>query len=86
MTTHTYDDILRTLTEIAAGETGLPAAELGPDVDLRGTAGIDSVRVLRMIAKIEHAYDVELEDEDVFAMTTIGDVAKMVDKALREHV
>ncbi|MEV0621412.1 acyl carrier protein [Nonomuraea sp. NPDC050404] len=85
MTAHTYDDILRTLTDIAVAETGLPASELGPEVDLRGTAGIDSVRVLRMIAKIERAYDVELEDEDVFGMSTIGDVAVVVDKALREN-
>ncbi|KAA8880322.1 acyl carrier protein [Nocardia colli] len=77
-------DILRTVTEIAAAETGIPAAELLPDVDLRGMAGVDSVRVLRMVAKIERSYDIEMEDEDVFGLSTLNDVVKVVDRSLQE--
>ncbi|MTE14545.1 acyl carrier protein [Nocardia aurantiaca] len=80
----TTDDILRTVTDIAAAETGLPASTLTPDADLRGMAGVDSVRVLRMIARIERTYDIELEDEDVFGTATLADVAAVVGKALRE--
>ncbi|MGW4247776.1 hypothetical protein [Nocardia sp. NPDC004722] len=39
----TTDDILRTVTEIAVTETGLPATDLTPDADLRAMAGVDSV-------------------------------------------
>ncbi|WP_174184341.1 acyl carrier protein [Nocardia barduliensis] len=83
-TTHTADDILRTVTDIATAETGIPAAELRPDLDLRGMAGVDSVRVLRMVAKIERAYDIELEDQDVFGLSSLNDVVTVVGKALRE--
>ncbi|MGQ4599399.1 phosphopantetheine-binding protein [Nocardia sp. R6R-6] len=82
--THTADDILRTVTDIAVAETGIPEAELRPDADLRAMAGVDSVRVLRMVAKIERAYDIELEDEHVFGMSTLDDVAAVVGNALRE--
>ena len=82
--THTADDILCTVTDIAATETGIAEAELRPDVDLRGMAGVDSVRVLRMVAKIERTYDVELEDQDVFGLATLADVVKVVDRALHE--
>ncbi|WP_329405807.1 acyl carrier protein [Nocardia vinacea] len=82
--THTADDILRTVTDIAATETGIAEAELRPDVDLRGMAGVDSVRVLRMVAKIERTYDIELEDQDVFGLATLADVVKVVDRALHE--
>ncbi|GAA2402316.1 hypothetical protein GCM10010191_07210 [Actinomadura vinacea] len=81
---HTLDELIQTITDIAAAETGLPVADLGPDLDLRGVAGVDSVKVLRMIAKIERAYDIELEDEDVFSVATVRDVALVVDKSLRE--
>ncbi|WP_330253451.1 acyl carrier protein [Nocardia sp. NBC_00565] len=81
---HTADDILRTVTDIAAAETGIAQADLLPDVDLRGMAGVDSVRVLRMVAKIERTYDIELEDQDVFGLSTLSDVVKVVDRALRE--
>ncbi|MFI6364240.1 acyl carrier protein [Nocardia sp. NPDC050630] len=82
--TNTADDILRTVTDIAATETGIAEAELRPDVDLRGMAGVDSVRVLRMVAKIERTYDIELEDQDVFGLSTLADVVKVVDRALHE--
>ncbi|WP_327096496.1 acyl carrier protein [Nocardia vinacea] len=82
--THTADDILRTVTDIAVTETGIAEAELRPDVDLRGMAGVDSVRVLRMVAKIERTYDIELEDQDVFGLATLADVVKVVDRALHE--
>ncbi|WP_067865171.1 acyl carrier protein [Nocardia shimofusensis] len=77
-------EILRTVTEIALAETGIPAAELRPETDLRGMAGVDSVRVLRMVAKIERTFDIELEDQDVFGLSSIEDVVTVVDRALRE--
>ncbi|WP_405496304.1 acyl carrier protein [Nocardia sp. NBC_00511] len=80
----TTEEILRTVTEIAVTETGLPAEQLTPDADLRAMAGVDSVRVLRMIARIERTFDIELEDEDVFGTATLGQVAVVVDKALRD--
>lgn len=79
----TTDDILRTVTEIAAAETGLPETVLLPDADLRAIAGVDSVRVLRMIARIERTYDIELEDKDVFGTSTLAEVTTVVDKLLR---
>ncbi|MET8649933.1 acyl carrier protein [Nocardia aurea] len=84
MTTNTPDEILRTITAIAVAETGIPEADLRPDVDLRAMAGVDSVRVLRMVAKIERAYDIELEDEAVFGMATLDDVVAVVDSELRQ--
>lgn len=44
------------------------------------------MRVLRIIARIERTYDIELEDEDVFAVSTLAELADVVDKALREAV
>lgn len=84
MTTTSADTILRTVTEIAISETGLPAAELTTDADLRAMAGVDSVRVLRMIARIERTFDIELEDEDVFGMSTLAEVTAVVERSVRE--
>ncbi|WP_018348733.1 acyl carrier protein [Longispora albida] len=72
---------LETLTEITAEAFGVPAAELSPDRDLRGIDGVDSVKVLRAIARIEQRYDVELEDSDVFAVKTLGDLVTLIEKA-----
>ncbi|WP_018685819.1 acyl carrier protein [Actinokineospora enzanensis] len=82
--TTSLNDITTTVTAIAAAEIGIPAAELAADTDLRGVEGVDSVKVLRMIAKIEREYDIELEDEDVFGVSSVSDVATVVEKALSE--
>ncbi|HEY1824065.1 MAG TPA: acyl carrier protein [Trebonia sp.] len=74
--------IVTTVTEIAAIELGVPAASLSPDTDLREIEGMDSVKVLRMVAKIEQAYDVELEDEVVFSLSSIAGTTEAVRQAL----
>lgn len=77
--------ITTTVTEIAAAELGVPAASLAPDADLREIEGMDSVKVLRMIARIERAFDVELDDEVVFGLSTVAGTAQAVRQALTER-
>jgi acyl carrier protein len=79
------DGLIATVTAITAAELGVPAASLRPDTDLRAIEGMDSVKVLRMIAKIEQAYDVELDDEVVFGLSTIAGTAEAVTRELRER-
>ncbi|MFC4943071.1 acyl carrier protein [Pseudonocardia sp. GCM10023141] len=76
-------------TEITADVIGIVASVLGvepsdlhADTDLRTVEGADSIKVLRIIAKIEQRYDVELEDEDVFEVSTIAQVAGVVAAAV----
>lgn len=75
-------DITATLTDIVATELGVPSTSVGSDTNLRAMEGADSVKVLRVIAKIERRYDVELEDEDVFSVSSVGEVAEVVHRAL----
>lgn len=76
-------DVLDQVRSIAAQETGLPPEQLTDDLELRKAEGIDSVKVLRVVARIEREYDVELSDEQVFAFSSISDVADAVQEALR---
>lgn len=79
---HSTEQILATVTEIVAAEARVPAADLTPDTDVTKLEGADSVKVLRMVAKIEQRYDIELEDEDVFGVTTVREVVTVVEKAI----
>jgi acyl carrier protein len=80
----THDNITATVTQIAAAELGVPAESLAPQTELRSIEGMDSVKVLRMVARIERAYGVELDDEVVFSLTSIASAATAVSRALRE--
>ncbi|WP_018501301.1 acyl carrier protein [Parafrankia discariae] len=80
----TAEPVLVTVTQIVATELATTADAIDPDLDLRTVAGADSVKVLRMIARIERAYDIELDDEDVFTVTTVREVTDVVERALAE--
>jgi acyl carrier protein len=79
MTTATLSE---TVTEIVATALGRSPEDLRPDTDLRTVEGADSIKVLRMIAKIEQTYDIELEDDEVFGLDTIGEVVDVVGRAI----
>ncbi|EFC86347.1 acyl carrier protein [Parafrankia sp. EUN1f] len=71
-------EVLSTVTDIVARELGMQADTLTPDLDLRSAEGADSMKVLVMISRIERAYDIEIEDEDVFTLASISDVVRIV--------
>lgn len=83
--TITTESVIETVTELIAKEFGVAEDILAPDLDLT-TAGADSIKVLRAVAKIERAYDIELEDEQVFGFKTIRNVAIIVEATLADRV
>jgi acyl carrier protein len=80
--TPTRAEIVSTVTDILARELRMPAEALTPDLDVRTVEGADSVKVLLMISRIERTYDIEIEDEDVFTLSSINDVVRIVLAAL----
>jgi len=76
------DELIAEITGIVADELSIPASSLSADDDLRALEGADSVKMLRVIARIERIHDVELEDEDVFGTSTIREVAGLVHAGL----
>ncbi|MBL7500516.1 acyl carrier protein [Frankia sp. CNm7] len=78
------DELISEITGIVAEELGLSPDAVSPDADLRAVEGADSVKVLRVVARIERSHDVELEDEEVFGASTIREVAEVLKQALTE--
>lgn len=72
------DPVRDAVRDIVATELGLDPAALHDDADLRAVEGADSVKVLRMIARIEQHHDVELDDDDVFGVTTVAGIVAVV--------
>ncbi|MGF7236811.1 MAG: acyl carrier protein [Frankia sp.] len=71
-------EIVSTVTTILARALGIPADSLAPDLDVRTVEGADSVKVLLMISRVERTYDIEIDDEDVFTLSSINDVVRIV--------
>ncbi|MCP3136809.1 acyl carrier protein [Pyxidicoccus xibeiensis] len=67
------------IIQILSGELGMPAEELTPDVHLRGIAGMDSMKVLSIILKVEKKFGIEIPDDATFRMETVGQFLLLVE-------
>lgn len=68
----------QTVLEILARETGVDPAEITEASELVGDLGIDSPRALQVLVEIEDALDIEVGDEEVANLRTVGDILKIV--------
>ncbi len=71
------EDSIRALlrTELAS-----PQLELASD-EVLANLGLSSMRMIRLVAKLEKAHGVELDDEAVFGVETLHDLAELILRA-----
>jgi acyl carrier protein len=72
------------LHSIIRAELGDPSLSLQPETVIRELPGIESMKVLRIITKIERQFQIEMDDEVVFNMGTYGDLVNALDRARAE--
>jgi acyl carrier protein len=66
------------IIQIISTELGVPAEELTPEVHLRSIAGMESMKVLSIILKVEKKYGIELPDDATFRLETVGQFLNLV--------
>jgi len=49
---------------------------------LRDDLGLDSMAVIELLYRIEEAFDLQIPDQDLMGMTTVGHVVSYVEKRL----
>ena len=63
------------------GELGLNLPDrIERDSELRGDLGLTSLDAVDLVLALEDRYDIELEDEDVAELQTLGDVVDAVQR------
>jgi acyl carrier protein len=70
-----HDEII----QIISAELGIPAGQLTPDVRLRSLPGMESMKVLTIILKVEKKYGIELPDDATFRLETVGQFLELVE-------
>lgn len=66
--------------EILAEVAGVDPGTLAPETELVADLGIDSPKALLLLVKIEDRFDIEIDDDAVAEMKTVGDVLDAVEK------
>ncbi|WP_326950601.1 MULTISPECIES: acyl carrier protein [unclassified Amycolatopsis] len=78
----TREDIASVTAEYLAGELKIPTGEIAATDVLRDLPGADSMKMLRVVAKLERRWDVEFEDEEIFAVKTVDELVTLVRKGI----
>jgi len=63
---------------ILARETGVTVSEITETAELVGDLGVDSPRALQILVEIEDRLDIEVDDDEVANLHTVGDILKVV--------
>lgn len=77
-TTPTRADVAATVRDYVAKELGIEQATIEDDTVLKELPGADSVRLLRIVSKLERHWDAEFEDEDIFKSSTLDELITLV--------
>jgi acyl carrier protein len=67
--------VTQEIIDLVTTEAG--GVDLTADSDLQD-AGLDSLKFMSVVFKIESHYDIELEEEDADDLRTVGDLAALV--------
>ena len=63
---------------LVADQLGVDVAEVTPDASILDDLGADSLDVVELVMSLEDAFDIEVPDEEVEGMRTIGDIQQLV--------
>jgi acyl carrier protein len=64
--------------EQVAAELKIAPADVADDAVIKQLPGADSVRLMRIVARVERDYKIEFEDEDVFAIRTLDELVGLI--------
>ena len=73
--------ILEKLIEIVSEQLDIDAATLSADTNLIEDLGVDSLDVVEMFMEVQDEFGVEIPDEDVDSIKTLGDMAEYIAKS-----
>ena len=76
------NDIPERVRKILASKFNVEAAKLGPETSFKDDLGADSLDTVELAMAFEKEFGIEIPDEDVEAIATVGDAERFVAKAL----
>jgi len=72
-------DLSDRIQSIVAEQLGVEPAELTKDASILDDLGADSLDVVELVMTLEEVFDIEVPDDVVEEMRTIGDVQRFVE-------
>jgi acyl carrier protein len=71
------DQVAAVIRELLGHELKITPAEIGDDAVLKELPGADSVRLVRVVSRLERHWDTEFEDDQVFGLRTFDELVTL---------
>lgn len=68
------------LKALLVDELQLDENDITLDAELSGDLGINSIELADLVMLCEETFDIEINDEDIGNLTTVGDVVNFLEK------
>ena len=68
------------ITAILVESFGLTPEEIQPDSRLEADLGINSLELAELALRCDEEFGVEIDDEDIHRLITVGDVANYIEE------
>ncbi|MBQ8496955.1 MAG: acyl carrier protein [Clostridia bacterium] len=73
-------NVMEQITAILAESFGLSPDEIQADSRLEADLGINSLELAELALRCDEEFGVEIEDEDIHRLITVGDVASYIEE------
>ncbi len=73
------NDLSGRIQAIVADQLGVKPAEVTKDASILDDLGADSLDVVELVMALEETFDIEIPDDAVEEMRTIGDIQRFVE-------
>jgi acyl carrier protein len=74
------DSMSDRIRELVSEQLGVERTDVLPEASILDDLGADSLDVVELVMALEEAFDIEIPDEAIEGMRTIGDVEAFVGK------
>ncbi len=70
------------LVDIIVHQLQVNEDDIDEDTDVMADLGADSLDVVEMLMAVEDAFEIDIPDEDVAELTTVGSIASYIENRL----
>ena len=75
----TMDDIFKKMQELISEQFGIDCEEISMDSSFIEDLDADSIDLVELVMSMEEEFDLEIPDEDVEDIKTVGDVVRYIE-------
>ncbi len=74
------DNVFEKVKKVVCEELGVQDSEVKPESSFTEDLGADSLDVVELVMALEEQFSIEIPDDDVANLKTVGDVVSYIEK------